>query len=197
MPCASRRSLMWGTAAADSSLLTVIRTNSDPARASALTCATVPSMSAVSVLVMDCTTIGALPPMVTAPTFTPRDVLREIIQRLYQGYAFRHAHDHGTRDFVVPGLIVVVEGNPDESQAGDRQRQEAAQGTDDSGLPVDFPAVQAHDAQIEHDAADGGPANFPHHRAVRGQHQKLKVVLMTEHAHEKANQESIEQQRSH
>src|SRR6266404_955054 len=79
---ASRRSRMWGTAAADSSLLTVIRTNSDPARASALTCATVPSMSAVSVLVMDCTTIGALPPMVTAPTFTPRDVLREIMPRI-------------------------------------------------------------------------------------------------------------------
>src|SRR5450755_1513540 len=147
MPWASRRSRMCGTAAADSSLLTVILTNSDPARASALTCATVPSISAVSVLVMDCTTIGALPPMVTAPTFTPRDVLRGIIQQLYQGYAFRHAHDHGTCDFVVPRLIVVVEGDPDESQAGNGQRQEAAQGTDDSRLPVDFPPIQAHDTR--------------------------------------------------
>src|SRR5579862_8644583 len=103
MLSASNRSRMCGTAAADSSLLTVIRTSSEPARARALTCATVPSMSAVSVLVMDCTTIGALPPMVTAPTFTPRDVLREIMPRLYQGRALGHPHHHGARDLVVPG----------------------------------------------------------------------------------------------
>jgi len=34
------------------------------------------------VLVMDCTTIGALPPMVTAPTFTPREALREFMPQL-------------------------------------------------------------------------------------------------------------------
>jgi hypothetical protein len=39
-----------------------MRTISEPARASAATCATVPSMSAVSVLVIDWTTIGAPPP---------------------------------------------------------------------------------------------------------------------------------------
>ncbi len=83
MPWASRRSRICGTAAAASSLLTVKRTNSDPARASALTCATVPSMSAVSVLVMDCTMMGALPPMVTAPTFTARDFLRELMRLFY------------------------------------------------------------------------------------------------------------------
>ena len=75
---------MCGTAAADSSLLTVIRTSSDPARASALTCATVPSMSAVSVLVIDCTTIGALPPMVTVPIFTARDFLRDVMGAFYR-----------------------------------------------------------------------------------------------------------------
>src|ERR1700688_5277014 len=94
---ASKRSRMCGTAAADSSLLTVMRTNSDPARASALTCSTVPSMAAVSVLVMDCTTIGALPPMVTAPTFTARDVLRGVIRQLYQGRRLRHPHHDGAR----------------------------------------------------------------------------------------------------
>src|SRR5450631_376126 len=83
MPCASRRSLMWGTAAADSSLLTVTRTNSDPARASALTCATVPSMSAVSVLVMDCTTMGEAPPMETEPTLTIRECRRDLMSPLY------------------------------------------------------------------------------------------------------------------
>src|SRR5450755_4583807 len=136
MPWASRRSRMCGTAAADSSLLTVIRTNSDPARASALTCATVPAISAVSVLVMDCTTIGALPPMVTAPTFTPRDVLREIMSQLYQGCALRHAHYHGTGDFVVPGLLVAVENNPDEAKADDHHGEEAAERADDGRLPV-------------------------------------------------------------
>src|ERR1700679_1630031 len=153
---ASSPSRMCGPGAADSSLLTVIRTSSDPARASALTCATVPSISAVSVLVMDCTTIGALPPMVTAPTFTPRDVLREIMARLYQGGAFRHAHHNRTRDFVVPGLIIGVEGDPNEPQAGHRQGQETAERTDDGGLPVDWPAVQPNDPKGEPDAADGG-----------------------------------------
>src|SRR3984957_20234413 len=189
MPMASSRSRMCGTAAAGSSLLTVIRTSSDPARASALTCATVPSISAVSVLVMDCTTIGDLPPMVTVPTFTPREILREIIPQLYQGDALGHADHHGPGDFVVPGLTVRVEGDPEKSEADHHHGQEAAERPHDGGLPVDHASIQAHDAQIEHDAADGGAAHFPHHCAVRGQHQQLKVVLMTEHAHEKANQE--------
>src|SRR5450631_940065 len=80
---ASNRSRMCGTAAADSSLLTVTRTNSDPARANALTCATVPSMSAVSVLVMDCTTMGEAPPMETEPTLTIRECRRDLMSPLY------------------------------------------------------------------------------------------------------------------
>src|SRR6202034_2169480 len=47
-----------------------MRTISDPARASAATCFAVPSASAVSVLVIDCTTTGAPPPTVTLPTLT-------------------------------------------------------------------------------------------------------------------------------
>ena len=46
----------------------VVRTSSDPASASSLHCVTVPAMSAVSVLVMDCTTIGASAPTRTPPT---------------------------------------------------------------------------------------------------------------------------------
>ena len=49
---------MCGTAAAASSRSTVMRTSSEPARASAATCRAVPPTSAVSVLVIDCTTIG-------------------------------------------------------------------------------------------------------------------------------------------
>jgi hypothetical protein len=41
--------------------------------ASAATWRTVESTSAVSVLVMDCTTMGAPPPTVTFPTFTATD----------------------------------------------------------------------------------------------------------------------------
>src|ERR1700735_4197564 len=83
MLMASSRSRMCGTAAADSSLLTVTRTSSDPARANALTCATVPSISAVSVLVIDCTTMGEVPPMETEPTFTARECRRVLISALY------------------------------------------------------------------------------------------------------------------
>src|ERR1700759_4486810 len=61
---------MCGTAAAASSRSTVMRTSSEPARASAATCRVVASTSAVSVLVIDCTTTGAPPPTVTLPTFT-------------------------------------------------------------------------------------------------------------------------------
>ena len=57
------------TAAAAASLFTVTRTTSEPARASAATCCTVEATSAVSVLVIDCTMTGALPPTRTFPIF--------------------------------------------------------------------------------------------------------------------------------
>jgi hypothetical protein len=44
--------------------------NLEPARARSMTCRTVASTSVVSVLVIDCTTTGALPPTVTPPTGT-------------------------------------------------------------------------------------------------------------------------------
>src|SRR5690349_9509380 len=72
----ARRSRMIGTAAALSSRSTVMRTISEPARASCMTCFTVASISAVSVLVMDWTTTGAPPPTMTPPTLTPTDFLR-------------------------------------------------------------------------------------------------------------------------
>src|ERR1700676_5504232 len=81
-PIRPRRSLMCGTAAAASSRSTVMRTISEPARASAATCAVVAAMSAVSVLVIDCTTIGASPPTVTPPTSTATD------RRLFSGAAW-------------------------------------------------------------------------------------------------------------
>src|SRR6186997_2129907 len=70
MPRLRRPSRICGTAAAASSRSTVMRTISDPARDKAATCAIVPAISAVSVLVIDCTTIGAPPPTATLPTMT-------------------------------------------------------------------------------------------------------------------------------
>ena len=48
-----------------------MRTSSEPARESAATWRAVASMSAVSVLVIDWTTIGAPPPTMTAPSPWP------------------------------------------------------------------------------------------------------------------------------
>src|SRR5262249_20367556 len=59
-----------GTARAASSLFTVTRTSSLPAAWSACTWATVPATSAVSVLVMDWTTMGRSLPTLTPPTST-------------------------------------------------------------------------------------------------------------------------------
>src|ERR1700692_542135 len=70
MPCLRRPSRICGTAAAASSRSTVMRTIAEPARERAATWATVPSTSAVSVLVVNCTTIGAPPPTATLPTIT-------------------------------------------------------------------------------------------------------------------------------
>jgi hypothetical protein len=57
-PRSASRATMSGTAVAARSLFTVTRTSSLPASASAATCSTVRSTSAVSVFVIDWTTIG-------------------------------------------------------------------------------------------------------------------------------------------
>src|SRR6266571_8328814 len=61
---------MAGTARAASSVFTVTRTSSLPAACSARTCAAVAAASAVSVLVIDWTTIGWALPTSTPPTLT-------------------------------------------------------------------------------------------------------------------------------
>jgi len=61
-----------GIAAAASGVFTVRRTSSEPARHSSATCFTDAATSAVSVLVIDCTTTGAPPPTATPPTMTWR-----------------------------------------------------------------------------------------------------------------------------
>src|SRR3954471_10105311 len=77
-PLRASNSTMRGTAAAASSLFTVTRTTSDPARANASTWARVESTSAVSVLVIDCTITGASEPTRTLPMEQVTDFLRRI-----------------------------------------------------------------------------------------------------------------------
>src|SRR6185312_2740504 len=77
-PKASSVSTIFGTAAAAASVLTVTRTSSEPARASAIAWLTVDWTSAVSVFVMDWTTIGFVPPTLIPPTLTATDLRRVI-----------------------------------------------------------------------------------------------------------------------
>src|SRR3984893_11087158 len=62
-----------------------MRTSSEPARARAATWAAVASTSAVSVLVIDCTAMGASPPTVTPPTLTGIE-RRRVRLSITQGY---------------------------------------------------------------------------------------------------------------
>src|SRR5688572_10944686 len=75
-PSAWMRSTISETAAAASSLLTVIRTSCEPARASATICAAVDAASAVSVFVIDWTTTGCEDPTATSPTYVVTVCLR-------------------------------------------------------------------------------------------------------------------------
>src|SRR5216683_2673033 len=78
-----------GTAAAAASLFTVTRTSSLPAACSARTCAAVAAGSAVSVLVIDWTTIGWAPPTFTPPTSTTAACRRwrGVTRAIYEGGA--------------------------------------------------------------------------------------------------------------
>src|SRR5580704_8251006 len=77
-PNLSSVSTILGTAAAAASVLTVTRTSSDPACASAMVWLTVDWTSAVSVLVMDWTTMGWSPPTQTLPILTGTEARRVI-----------------------------------------------------------------------------------------------------------------------
>src|SRR5580704_12731256 len=100
-PCLSSSSTMRGTAAAASSLLTVTRTSSEPARARAAHCWTVEGISAVSVLVMDCTTIGASEPTRTPPTTAVTVFLRGIIA---MGASILTRGNRASRSLLLPEL---------------------------------------------------------------------------------------------
>src|SRR2546428_12858618 len=66
------------SASADSWSGQETRTMSAPARSRACTCSTVALTSLVTVLVIDCTVIGASPPTGTLPTWIVRQVRRRV-----------------------------------------------------------------------------------------------------------------------
>src|SRR5258708_3732519 len=82
-----------------------------------------------------------------------------------QRRALRHPDDGRAGDLVVPRLPVVVEGDPDKAQAGDK-RQEAAQSTHGCYAPIERAVVEAHDLQAANDAADRRALGRPYDDAV-------------------------------
>src|SRR5713226_3253756 len=105
---ASSRSRMRGTCAAASAVFTVTRTISEPELASSAAWAVVLWASAVSVLVMDCTRIGASPPISACPTRTWRVLFRRMftMSRLLQCQPRDFDLDIG---FQIDRLVVVAE----------------------------------------------------------------------------------------
>src|SRR5687768_4051742 len=103
-PIFSRRLRIPGTWRAASSVFTVMRTISEPARASAATCSAVDAASSVSVLVIDCTRMGAPPPMILSATRTGREWRRDCI-----GLFESEARDRDPGMGLERDLAVVVE----------------------------------------------------------------------------------------
>src|SRR5690606_5181906 len=109
---------MSGTAAAASSVFTVIRTSSLPAAASSAICSAVDSTSAVSVFVIDWTTIGC-----PLPTGTPST--RTVTVRLLASaaIAFRHFLDCMSQSRDIPRRSEPLrEGGRDPGRPGDEPR---------------------------------------------------------------------------
>ena len=106
-PSRSSPSTMRARPRAASSLLTVTRTSSLPARASAATCRTVAATSAVSVLVIDCTTIGCPDPTGTPPTRTVT-VGRRMVGGMAREYNFVHARRPRAREIRAAAAITGV-----------------------------------------------------------------------------------------
>ena len=67
---------MYSRLAASFRLGAVIRTSSQPASIILIDCAMLPSVSMVSIVVIDCRRMGLLPPIPTVPTITSRVALR-------------------------------------------------------------------------------------------------------------------------
>src|SRR3954469_17276951 len=129
--------IISGTAAAAASVLTVTRTSWEPACASRATCSAVASASAVSVFVIDWTTIGWAEPTSTPPTSTDTVGRRR-----------------GRMSAVMPV-------SPSSTRTGEgRQPSARRAATDDvEGRDPDQEAEQQHEADEVRDAfdADGQP----------------------------------------
>src|SRR6476661_2689530 len=151
--------IISGTAAAASSVLTVTRTSSDPAWASRATWMAVASASAVSVLVMDWTTIGWALPTRTPPTSTVtvsrrRGRRRSGVATTGLGSAAEAAGD-------------VKAGDPDEEREEEDEPDDVGQAL---GAQADPPPEQPLEDDHEHPSAiEGREGQDVDDREVRGQ----------------------------
>src|SRR6266571_1992646 len=114
---------MAGTARAASSVLTVTRTSSLPAACSARTCATVAATSAVSVLVIDWTTIGWVVPTATPPTLTVT-----VERRVLTGGKYTAGASRGRRRLIRPSLEDLVLYDHAQLQRGQRHLADEGSG---------------------------------------------------------------------
>src|SRR6478735_6916718 len=146
-----------GTAAAASSVLTVTRTSCEPAWARRATWIAVASASAVSVLVMDCTTTGCADPTSTPPTST-LTVGRRRGRRL-SGVAMARLPAETADD--------VEAGHPDDEREQEHESDHVRQLL---GATADPGAEDALDRDHQHPAAiERRERQDVHDRQVRGQ----------------------------
>src|SRR5687767_6960681 len=149
-PMSPRRRLISGTAAADASLLTVTRTSCEPARASAATCSAVLAASAVSVFVIDCTTIGAPEPTGTPPTLAVTVCLRcpnftdQILEGPSKAIARVLRTGYGLRSFPSPACTVHAFCGVGVGQGGRSQRSDDGRQFGISQARLRYPGRRGH-----------------------------------------------------
>src|SRR3954466_15507112 len=66
---------------------------------------------------------------------------------LKQRRTLRDPDDRRAGDFIVPGLLIVGERDPDEAEPGHKEREEAGEPTHDGHTPVDASIVHPHEFQ--------------------------------------------------
>ena len=97
----------------------------------------------------------------------------------------------------MPRLLARIEGDPYESKPRHNEGEEAAERADDRSWPVHLPRIEAHDLQIEHEAAHSRPPQLPHDGPVRGEHGQFEIAGAAQEVRQEADQHRIKQQGRH
>src|SRR3984957_6410528 len=133
------RGMIWANPSAAAISLQVQRTMSAPSAASAWICSSVPSTSAVLVVVIDCTDIGASPPTFTDPSAIWRVFRRGLrglaVTSIYPVCPFAHRSIRSTERVGDRG------GDIEEERAGKQHEQHAHEGVDEGRHLVDVRVI--------------------------------------------------------